>query len=124
MEQKFNLKPHKTGIFYGKAYVDIGLKPIFNFWECFYYFFAIGSRFFHFRQHNDSPYVDPKITGSGIGLFVNTGVDLLLADCLLLGVFGEYSYEKKICPNRPNVYSNGTVQMGGFAFGVSVGYAL
>lgn len=104
--------------------VDIGLKPIFNFCECFYYFFAIGPRYFHFHQHNNSPYVDCIIKGNGIGLFVNTGFNVLLADCILIGIFGEYSYEKKtICPTKPKVYSNGSVQIGGFAFGASLGYA-
>jgi hypothetical protein len=104
--------------------VDIGLKPIFNFWQHCYYFFAIGPRYFYFRQRNHSPYVDCIIKGSGIGLFVNTGFNLLLADHLLLGIFGEYSYEKKkICPKRPQVFSSGSVQIGGFACGVSLGYA-
>jgi hypothetical protein len=104
--------------------VDIGLKPIFNFCERFYYFFAIGPRYFYFHQHNNSPYVDRIINGSGIGLFVNTGFNILVTDCLLLGIFGEYSYEKKtICPHMPHVFSNGSVQMGGFAFGISLGYA-
>lgn len=102
---------------------DIGLKPVFNFCERYYYFFAIGPRFFYFHQHNNSPYVDCKINGGGVGLFVNTGFNVQLRDCLLLGIFGEYSYEKKkICPTRPNVFSNGSVQLGGFAFGASVGF--
>jgi hypothetical protein len=104
--------------------VDIGLKPVFNFCDRFYYFFAIGPRYFHFHQHNKSPYVDCIIKGGGIGLFVNTGFNVLLADCFLLGIFGEYSYEKKsVCPQMPNLYSNGSVQIGGFAFGASLGYA-
>lgn len=104
--------------------VDIGLKPIFNFCERFYYFFAFGPRFFHFHQHNDSPYVDCIIKGGGVGLFVNTGFNVQLAESCLLGIFGEYSYEKKtICPCKPNVFSNGGVQIGGFAFGISFGYA-
>lgn len=104
--------------------IDIGLKPIFNFCERFYYSFAIGPRFFYFYQRNHSPYVDCKIHSGGVGLFVNTGFNVLLADCLLLGIFGEYSDEKKKnCPQAPHVYSNGRVQMGGFAFGISLGYA-
>lgn len=104
--------------------VDIGLKPIVTIGECFRYFFAIGPRYFHFHQRNHSPYVDCSIKSGGVGLFVNTGFNALLANCFLLGIFGEYSYEKKkICPTRPNVYSNGTVQIGGLAFGVSLGYA-
>lgn len=81
-------------------------------------------RFFYLHQHNNSPYVDRTINNVGIGLFVNTGFNVRLADCILLGIFGEYSYEKKaICPKRPNVFSNGSVQIGGFAFGISLGYA-
>lgn len=103
--------------------VDIGLKPAFNFCDRFYYFFAIGPRFFFFHQHNKSPYVDGSINGGNVGLFVNTGFNALLADRFLLGIFGEYSYEKKsICPCKPHVYSNGSVQIGGFAFGISLGY--
>jgi len=104
--------------------VDIGFKPIFNVGQHCYSFFAIGPRYFHFHQHNNSPYVDCTINGNGIGLFVNTGFNALLANHLLLGIFGEYSYEKKgICPKKPLVFSNGSVQIGGFAFGASVGYA-
>ncbi len=104
--------------------IDIGLKPIFNFCERFNYFFAIGPRYFYFNQHNKSPYVDCRINDIGIGLFVNTGLNVLIADRFLLGIFGEYSYEKKkICPSASNVFSNGNVQIGGFAFGVSLGYA-
>ena len=103
--------------------LDIGIKPIFNFCERFYYFFAIGPRFFYFHQHNYSPSVDCKINNGGVGLFVNTGFNIQLADCFLLGIFGEYSYEKKkVCPIMPNVFSNGSVQMGGFAFGASLGF--
>lgn len=104
--------------------IDIGVKPVFKFCERFYYFFAIGPRYFHFYQHNKSPYVDCSIKGNGIGLFVNTGFNVVCADHLLLGIFGEYSYEKKkICPKMANVFSNGGVQISGFAFGVSLGYA-
>jgi hypothetical protein len=104
--------------------IDIGLKPVFNFCEKLYYFLAIGPRFFYFHQHNNSPYVTAKINRSGIGFFVNTGFNVQLAECFLFGIFGEYSYEKKtICPKMPNVFSNGSVQLGGFAFGISLGYA-
>lgn len=104
--------------------IDLGLKPVLQCGAYGNYFFAIGPRYFHFHQHNKSPYVDCKVSGNGIGFFVNSGWNVLLTDCLLLGIFGEYSYEKKkICPMKQNVYSNGKVQLGGFAFGVSLGYA-
>lgn len=103
---------------------DIGIKPVFNFCDHYYYFFAIGPRFFYFHQHNYSPYVDCSIKSGNVGLFFNTGFNVALNDCFLLGIFGEYSYEKKtICPRMENVYSNGPTQIGGFAFGISLGYA-
>lgn len=103
--------------------VDIGLKPVFSFCECYNYYFAFGPRYFYVHQHNCSPYVDSIINKSGIGFFVNTGFNVLYRDCFLIGLFAEYSYEKKkVCPQRPRVYSNGSVQIGGVAVGISVGY--
>lgn len=104
--------------------VDIGLRPIFNFHGRFYYFFTVGPRYFYLHQHNKSPYVDRKIHGNGIGFFINTGFNVQLVDSLLLGIFGEYSYEKKtISSKMQNVFSNGSIQLGGFALGLSLGYA-
>ncbi len=104
--------------------VDIGIKPIWNFCEKFYYFFAVGPRFFFFQQNNDSTYVSSSINDCGVGLFANTGLNILIKNSFLLGIFGEYSYEQKtICPTEPNVYSSGVVQLGGLAFGISFGYA-
>ena len=104
--------------------LDIGLKPIIHLCENVYYFFAMGPRFFYFHQHNDSSYVDRTVNGAGVGLFVNTGFNILVCDDFLLGIVGEYSYEKKkICPKMTHVYSNGAVQLGGFAIGLNVGYA-
>lgn len=104
--------------------IDLGLKAIGAFATRFNYFLAIGPRFFYFHQHNNSPYVSRSIKGGNVGLFVNTGFNVQLAQDCLLGLFGEYSYEKKtIIPDRPNVYSDGSVQIGGVAIGVSLGYA-
>jgi hypothetical protein len=103
--------------------VDIGLKPIFNCGKRFYSFFAIGPRYFHLHQHNKSPYVDYNIKSNGIGFFLNAGINTQLTPCILFGCFGEYSYEKKkICPTCPSVFSDGKVQIGGLAFGASIGY--
>jgi hypothetical protein len=103
--------------------IDIGLKPVFQCAEKFYYFFAVGPRFFYFQQNNNSPYVDCKIKTGGVGLFLNTGFNIPFSDCFLFGLFGEYSYEKKkVHPKKLHVFSNGALQVGGFAFGVSFGY--
>lgn len=104
--------------------IDVGVKPVFHFYENSNYFFAIGPRFFHTHQRNNSEFVDCVVNGESVGLFVNTGCNLQLTDHLLLGLFGEYSYEKhRVFISTANVYSNGSVQMGGFAFGLSLGYA-
>ncbi len=103
--------------------VDIALKPMLKVCEWLRYSFAIGPRYFYFNQHNKSPYVNCNINGSGLGLFVNTSFSAVLAHCAMFGIFGEYSYEKKVvCSSIPRVFSNGNVQIGGFVFGVSVGY--
>ena len=104
--------------------VDIGLKPIFNLGEHGYYFFAVGPRYFAFYQRNKTSYVNGIVDDCGVGFFVNTGFNFELTDSFLLGIFGEYSYEKQmVSSNQPNVFSNGNVQMGGFAFGLSFDYA-
>lgn len=103
--------------------VDIGLKPVFNFCDRFNYFVAVGPRYFSFYQYNNSSYVDSIVTNAGVGFFVNTGFNMQVTEGFLLGIFGEYSYEKKsIDSPMQNVYSNGVVQLGGFAFGLSFGY--
>lgn len=103
--------------------IDIGLKPVFNFYERYYGFLAIGPRFFYFHQHNNSPYIASDVTGGGIGLFVNGGVNMQVTDYFVLGIFGEYSYEKiATCSSMSNC-SNTTVQIGGFAVGINLGYA-
>lgn len=75
--------------------VDIGVKAVGNFSDKYYYFLAMGPRYFSFIQHNDSLYVNPIINGAGIGLFVNTGLNIELSKSFLLGIFAEYSYGKK-----------------------------
>ena len=103
--------------------VDIGFKPVFNFADKFCYFFAVGPRLFSFVQNNNSLYVNSIINGAGIGVFVNTGLNVQLTESFLLGIFGEYSYENQIISSTiPDVYSGGDTQLGGFAWGVSLGY--
>ena len=103
---------------------DIGLKPVFNFSDHAYYFCAAGPRFFFFHQHNKSAYVNCIINDTGIGLFINSGFNVLLKDHFLFGLFAEYSYEPtNVSSTKQNVFSNGNVSIGGFAVGVNFGYA-
>jgi hypothetical protein len=103
--------------------IDIGLKSICNVRERGYCFLGLGPRFFYFNQDNSSPYVACNITGWGVGLFANTGFGVQVTDHFLWGIFAEYSYEAQtICPTMSDVYSNGSVQIGGVAVGISLGY--
>lgn len=102
--------------------IDFGLRPIFKLSDQIAYFLSFGPRFFYLHQHNYSPYVNQHIKGGNCGLFVNTGFNLLLANSFLLGIFGEYSYEKKtVKPTMLNVFSNGSIKIGGWAIGASIG---
>ena len=107
---------------------DLGLRAIFNLgeracWnECVKGYLSIGPRFFHFHQHNDSIYVPRNIRRNGVGLFINGGCNFIKNDCFLLGIFGEYAFEKKSFASCiPNVYGR-DIQIGGFTFGASTGF--
>ncbi|MGZ6250841.1 MAG: hypothetical protein ACXWL2_02330 [Candidatus Chromulinivorax sp.] len=103
---------------------DIGLKPVINFGEHYNYFFAIGPRFFYFTQVNNSSYVNHQVNRAGLGFFINTGLNTEFENGVLLGIFGEYSYENKfVSLSTRNVLSNSSIQLGGLAFGLSFGYA-
>ena len=103
---------------------DLGIKPVVTIDEHCYYFVAFGPRFFYMHQYNDSAYINTNVHGGGIGFFINTGFDMRVTDHFVLGIFGEYSYEKEnIYATTENVYSNGPVQIGGFSVGLSFGYA-
>lgn len=105
--------------------IDFGIKPIFDLHNNVDAFFAIGPRVFYLHQHNNSAYVDCNINAWGIGCFVNAGLNFLFKNAFLFGIFAECSYESKtICPCMHNVYSGGSMQIGGFACGISLGYAV
>ena len=103
--------------------IDFGLQSIMPMYKRFRYFFGIGPRFFYFRQHNTSPYVSAHIQGGGVGFFIHSGVNIITTNRFLVGIFGEYSYEKdSIISKTSQVYSDGRVQLGGAAFGITIGY--
>ena len=102
---------------------DLGLRAIADINECVQGYLSIGPRFFYFHQHNDSIYVDRNIRQTGAGFFVNGGVNFIQHDCFLLGIFGEYAFEKaSFTSTRPNVYGRHDIQIGGFTFGASLGF--
>lgn len=103
---------------------DIGLKPIFALGDHVQYYFSFGPRYFHLHQHNNSTFVNKNKERGGLGFFVNTGFNFIPCEHFFIGLFGEYAYEKKsFCSSMPNVFGRKHVQVGGFTFGASLGYA-
>lgn len=102
--------------------INIGLKPVFLLCQQIQYYFALGPRYFFIHQHNSSPYVDKNKSRNGVGLFVNTGFNIIPYKHLLIDVFGEYSYAKThFHSSASNVYTR-DIQVGGFTFGGGIGY--
>lgn len=103
--------------------VNIGLKPVYTIDADRHYYFSIGPRYFYLHQHNDSSYVYKTLSRNGLGIFVNTGFHYTLCDCLVIDLFGEYSYAKMhVHRSRDNIYTR-NVQVGGFTLGAGLGYA-
>ena len=103
--------------------ISVGLKPVFNICPKIQYYFALGPRYFYIHEHNDSSLVDRHISHNAIGGFINTGFNFFPMEHFLIDVFGEYSYGRvRVHPHKHHVYSERT-QIGGFSFGVGLGYA-
>lgn len=103
--------------------ISLGLKPIFAICQNVQYYFAVGPRYFHLHQHNNSSFLIKNVSRNGIGLFVNTGFNFIPCPHLLIDIFGEYSYARThFHPSKHNVFGK-AIQVGGFAFGAGLGYA-
>lgn len=112
----------KTSIY--QIPVDVGLRAIAHLSKCVKGYLSIGPRYFYFHQHNDSTSVNRNIRRSGAGFFINSGCNLIRNDRFLLGIFGEYAFERRSFKSTiPNVYGRKNVQVGGLNFGGSVGLA-
>lgn len=102
--------------------VNIGLRPVITICPEVQYYVTVGPRYFYIHQHNQSSYVPKNKGRSGIGMFVNTGFNFLPWHGLLVDVFGEYSYAQTSFHNSKDNVHGRSIQVGGFAFGVGVGY--
>jgi outer membrane protein W len=74
------------------------------------------------HMHDKSPYVISKISKWGVGGIAKVGT-LVHFDCLFLDLFVNYSY----CPidfhhNRDGAVSRNSMNFGGWAFGLGIGY--
>ncbi len=103
--------------------LSLGLKPVIEICEKINYYVTLGPRYFFVHQHNHSSYVDRSVSQNGLGGFVNTGFNFFPCPHFLVDVFGEYSYKRMhFHDSKHHVYGR-TIQVGGFAFGVGLGYA-
>jgi hypothetical protein len=103
--------------------VSVGLRPVFTIYSKAQYYFTLGPRYFYVHQHNRSSFVNKNRSHSGIGGFVNTGFLFYPYYHFLIDIFGEYAYERvHVHSSKHNVQGRG-VQVGGFTFGVGLGYA-
>jgi len=102
--------------------ISLGLKPVFSISSQIYYYFTLGPRYFFAHQHNHSPYLDKNKSNNAFGGFVNTGFCFFPIDHFSIDLFGEYSYSQwRFHGDKTNVYGkNG--QLGGFTFGLGLGY--
>lgn len=102
--------------------VSLGLKPTFEICPGIQYYFTVGPRYFYVRQTNHSHYVDKHVHKSGVGGFVNTGVNYFFCENLFVDVFGEYSFAKlHFHAHKENVEGR-DIEIGGWTFGAGLGY--
>lgn len=103
--------------------LSLGLKPVIPINRNLQYFFSVGPRFFFVNVHNKTSYFDRKMNENGLGGFVNMGLNFISHSHLLASVFGEYSYGQIQFHPRTTNSHGASVQVGGYTFGVSLGYA-
>lgn len=103
--------------------VSVGIKPVFCLNNQVDLYATIGPRYLYVHQHNDSSYVNKKITRNGIGMFLGTGLLLRPCDGFVVDVFAEYSYARlHYHSHRRNVEGH-SAQFGGFTVGGGLGYS-
>lgn len=103
--------------------VNFGLKPIFTFWNHLQYYITLGPRYFYIHQHNESSYVPRNKGRSGVGLFANTGINYVFCNGFLLDAFGEYSFTRTRFHNAKHNVEGRRIQVGGFTFGLGIGFS-
>lgn len=103
--------------------LSLGPKLVARINPSAHYYFTMGPRYFFVHVHNHSSFVDKNVSQNGIGGFVSTGFNFFPIPHLLIDIFGEYSYCRlHFHPSKKNVYGE-AAQVGGFTFGVGLGYA-
>jgi len=103
--------------------ISLGLKSVAKICESTQYYLTIGPRYVFVHAHLSSSFIDKHINQNGIGGFVGTGFNFLPTPHLLLDVFGEYSYCRLHFHTHKKHTHGESAQVGGFAFGIGIGYA-
>lgn len=102
--------------------INIGLKSVCAIDANMQYYFTIGPRYLYIHQHNHSPYIYKNKSRNSLGFFVNTGLNYILCDRVVIDIFGEYSYAKMhFHGGKSRIYTR-NIQVGGFTFGGGLGY--
>jgi hypothetical protein len=103
--------------------LSLGLQPVIAIGSMVQYYFTLGPRYFFVHQHNRSSYVDKTISENGLGGFANMGFHFFPCHHFFIDIFGEYSFKRmSFHPSKSNVYGEKT-QIGGFTFGLGLGYS-
>lgn len=105
-----------------KVPFDVGLQVRAQMSQRLQSYVSFGPRYFYFRQHNTSTYVPNEIDKKGLGFFINAGCHFIKNERWIMGIFGEYGFERKsFIATATNLYGMQNVQIGGFTFGASIG---
>jgi hypothetical protein len=103
--------------------LDLGIRAIVDVADYAKSYLTIGPRFFYFHQRNDSTFVNRNIRRNGFGFFINGGCNFIHHERMFLGIFGEYGFQQKSFSSTiPNVNGRKDLQVGGFTFGLSLGF--
>lgn len=101
--------------------LSLGLKPVIKINQKIHYYFTLGPRYVFLHQKNNSSFVDRNVSQNGLGGFINTGFNFFKTH-LLADIFCEYSFVRLHAhSSKPNVYTR-RIQVGGFSFGLGLGY--
>ncbi len=103
--------------------IGLGLKYIFSLQkDLFRPYLGGGMVVGYANVHDDSPFVDKKLSGWGIGGIFKAGCITELSSCLFLDFFVDYTYFKKNFSNHNRFIIEETGNMSGISIGGGFGY--
>jgi hypothetical protein len=103
--------------------ISMGLKAFVQVHPKIHYYFTLGPRLFLVYTHHHSSFVSKRMSEDGFGGFLATGFNFYPYRGLLVDIFGEYSYKRMHFDSHKTFNYLRTTQIGGFTFGIGLGYA-